>query len=98
MVGLRRLGCEVEAEPEGALLALFRQELQLPFQRPRDLVLGFLGVAAGAAVRFGRLGSRGRTLVIAVSQALMPRPESGGQSKRIQRAVFGTFVVHLTQI
>ena len=67
VVGFRRLGCKVEAEPKGAFLALFRQELQLPFQRPRDLVLRFLGVAAGAALRFGRLGSHGRIPVIAVS-------------------------------
>jgi hypothetical protein len=62
VVGLRRLGRHVEPELKGALLAFFGQEPQLPFQRPRNLVLGLLGVAAGAAMRFGRLGSHGDPL------------------------------------
>ncbi|KIU46881.1 hypothetical protein QU42_18840 [Bradyrhizobium sp. UASWS1016] len=57
LVDLRRLACDVEAEPECAFLALFGQELQFPFQRPRNLLLRFPGRATGAILRFGRLGS-----------------------------------------
>ena len=47
------LGCgraDVEAEHAGAVLTVFGEQLQLPLQRPRNLLLQFLGASALGAI------------------------------------------------